>query len=567
MNTRIRTTLQNMKAPMRHGKEKAEMQRGKPEGAAKAAKSRRALCRERKLALQQDVDKLKKKLRLEENIHRTLERAFNRSLGALPRLPPYLPPYTLELLAEVAVLEEEVVRLEEQVVHFRQDLYQEAVYMSSSKRSMDCSAPLRDANPIQSPRLSQLNFVSQTTSNLATTKVGHSLPEDRRVKENQSSANSSKESKESTCYKDQTIRTSVKRHSIDNKSVQKRLNPPKKQQECRLIDQARAEVRTPGPDEKATDDSPNIISENIVKCLSSILLRMSSLKNQGSVDNLRTLWTVTTRECSERTEFQDPYGICLEFGMRDISPYSKLCTVDAKSFNPNRTANSLFLLRRLKLLLGKLASVNLENLNHQEKLAFWINIYNSCMMNAYIENGIPETAEMVVTLMRKATINVGGHLLNAITIEHFILRLPYHWKFTFSKGAKNGEMTVRSIFGLELSEPLVTFALSCGSWSSPAVRVYTASQVENELEVAKEEYLQAAVGISTTKFTIPKLLDWYLLDFAKDLESLLDWICLELPSELGKEAIKLLERRKMEPLSQFVQIMPYEFSFRYLLCT
>lgn len=30
-------------------------------------------------------------------------------------------------------------------------------------------------------------------------------------------------------------------------------------------------------------------------------------------------------------------------------------------------------------------------------------------------------------------------------------------------------MTARFMFGLELSEPLVTFALSCGSWSSPAV--------------------------------------------------------------------------------------------------
>lgn len=29
----------------------------------------------------------------------------------------------------------------------------------------------------------------------------------------------------------------------------------------------------------------------------------------------------------------------------------------------------------------------------------------------------------------QATINVGGHLLNAITIEHFILRLPYHIKY------------------------------------------------------------------------------------------------------------------------------------------
>ena len=99
------------------------------------------------------------------------------------------------------------------------------------------------------------------------------------------------------------------------------------------------------------------------------------------------------------------------------------------------------------------------------------------------------------------------------------------------------------------------------------VRVYTASQVENELEVAKKEFLQAAIGVSATKFAIPKLLDWYLPDFAKDLESLLDWICLQLPNELAKEAIKCLESGKKEPLSQFVQVMPYEFNFRYLLYT
>lgn len=103
--------------------------------------------------------------------------------------------------------------------------------------------------------------------------------------------------------------------------------------------------------------------------------------------------------------------------------------------------------------------------------------------------------------------------------------------------------------------------------SNMKVRVYTASQVENELEVAKREYLQAAVGISSEKFAIPKLLDWYLLDFSKDFESLLDWVCLQLPCELGKKAIKCLERGKSEPFSQFVQVMPYEFSFRYLLYT
>lgn len=98
------------------------------------------------------------------------------------------------------------------------------------------------------------------------------------------------------------------------------------------------------------------------------------------------------------------------------------------------------------------------------------------------------------------------------------------------------------------------------------VRVYTASQVDNELEAAKRDYLQAAVGITTTnKLIIPKILDWFLLDFAKDLESLLDWVCLQLPVELRKEAVECLERKGRQPLSQLVQMMPYDFSFRLLV--
>lgn len=98
------------------------------------------------------------------------------------------------------------------------------------------------------------------------------------------------------------------------------------------------------------------------------------------------------------------------------------------------------------------------------------------------------------------------------------------------------------------------------------MRVYTASQVDDELEAAKREYLQASVGITkSNKLIIPKLLDWYLLDFAKDLESLLDWVCLQLPDEMRKEAVECLEKRGRDSVSQMVQMMPYDFSFRLLL--
>uniref|UniRef100_A0A5B7AMU1 Ternary complex factor MIP1 leucine-zipper domain-containing protein n=1 Tax=Davidia involucrata TaxID=16924 RepID=A0A5B7AMU1_DAVIN len=472
MNTRIRTTLQSMKTPMKREKKKVEMQGSRVMDAEKATTSRRGSIRERKKALQQDVDKLKKKLRHEENVHRALERAFTRPLGALPRLPPYLPPCTLELLAEVAVLEEEVVRLEEQVVHFRQGLYQEAVYISSSKRNMEGLADLYDPSPIRGSKQKQSKFSVQTEGNSASSIARHSpsLPDVGQGKENQSDTNSTKKNKCSPNLKAQMIRTPGKRPPIEYRSAEKHLDPHKLHLECRVMDHESAEARSSViRDERLYgDDSPNKISENILNCLSSIFLRMSSLKNRRTTETLPSLSALTSYESGE-AEFKDPYGICSEFGKRDIGPYKHLFAVEPNSINPNRTTNVVFLVRRLKLLLAKLASVDLKGLTHQEKIAFWINIYNSCMMNAFLEHGIPESPEMVVALMQKATINVGGHLLNAITIEHFILRLPYHSKCTFAKNVKNEEMTARSFFGLELSEPLVTFALSCGSWSSPAV--------------------------------------------------------------------------------------------------
>ncbi|KAJ0984734.1 hypothetical protein J5N97_003090 [Dioscorea zingiberensis] len=533
--------------------------------------------RERKIALQQDVDKLKKKLKHEENVHRALERAFTRPLGALPRLPPYLPSHTLELLAEVAVLEEEVVRLEDQVVNFRQGLYQEAIYISSSRKTTENASDFYgDHYPFQSnscnmehfsePYAQQSAFTSASmrwyedmdlnepsSNRFANAKqpvkklnASPGFAEDRRGKENQSNTtNSAKNVKRPQVKKVARIRTV---------SMEKFLIP---QQECPGTNEERLEE----------DSGPNKLSEDTLKCLMSIFSRMSSQRNV-SLDIEMAPSISGSSDSSDEMDIRDPYGICKEFGKRDIGPYKHLRSIEANSIDWNLVKGSSFLTRRLKILLKKLASVDLAGLAHQQKLAFWINIYNSCMMNAFLEQGMPASPQMVVELMPKAMINVGGHLVSAMTIEHFILRLPYHSKYTNAKGLKSAEVTTRGIFGLDWPEPLVTFALSCGSLSSPAVRIYTASQVEKELEKAKRDYLQAAVGISmTSKLGIPKLLHWYLLDFAQDVEGLMDWICLQLPTELRNNAVKCLEMRRSNPDVQPMQVLPYDFGFRYLLAS
>lgn len=125
------------------------------------------------------------------------------------------------------------------------------------------------------------------------------------------------------------------------------------QPEVRMNEGPYAEMRNPSAREKPPgDESPNTISENLVKCLSNILLRMSSVKNTGPANDAPSLRAQKTRNSVEGTEYWDPYGICSEFGKRDIGPYRQLCSVEAESFNPKRTANSLFLLSRLKYVLS-----------------------------------------------------------------------------------------------------------------------------------------------------------------------------------------------------------------------
>ncbi|KAJ0981477.1 hypothetical protein J5N97_009732 [Dioscorea zingiberensis] len=579
MNTRARIASRSDKVKGMEKEKRAEIQGINRIMDTSKATNRIKSRRDRKIALQQDVDKLKKKLRHEENVHRALERAFTRPLGALPRLPSYLPSNTLELLAEVAVLEEEVVRLEEQVVSFWQGLYQEAIYISSSKKTIDNESELHSdqcsfhqhSNPKAllssasmrwfvdaDPNEPSSNWFGNVKGALKTPNISSALAEDQRGKENQSNANSTRNVKQTQAKKVSGIRTTLSRERC--------LNP---QPECMVINGELLEDGIHGNSGAVQEEQsgPNKLSEDILKCLMSIFSRMSSQRN-SSLD----FETPSSFSCSsdspEGIDFRDPYNICKEFGRRDIGPYKHLRAIEANSIDWNLVKGSSFLTRRLKILLGKLALVDLAELTHQQKLAFWINIYNSCMMNAFLEQGMPASPQMVVELMPKAVINVGGHLFSAMTIEHFILRLPYQYEYTDLKGLKSDDVSTRGMFGLDWPEPLVTFALSCGSLSSPAVRVYTASQVEKELEKAKRDYLQAAVGISmASKLAIPKLLDWYLLDFAKDVEALMDWICLQLPSELRNNAIKCLETGRRSLVPQPIQVLPYDFSFRYLLAS
>ncbi|WVZ92502.1 hypothetical protein U9M48_038561 [Paspalum notatum var. saurae] len=395
-------------------------------------KSRSQSRRDRRIALQRDVDKLRKKLRHEENVHRALERAFTRPLGALPRLPPYLPSQTLELLAEVAVLEEEVVRLEEQVVSFRQGLYQEAIITSMAKNayfpdSARCtparhkpSAQVQGAEvPTSTRRGSDQGATDWPSLKRATNakqtprKPGRSLSQgDCPGKENQSCGTNS-------CSRDFGLAQPLS-------NVARCRVPVPVAEKC-----ATAQATTSGTmgDHKAigggsngidadkeASTPANEVSEELLTCLLDIFSQMSTSGSQGGEERASSpsVSGSSKSSSSDAACAGDPYGV-LDFGWRDIGRYKQFRSVDAASFDTDVSAGdaTAVLGRRLKTLLRKLSSVDLLGLSHQPA--------GVLDQHAFLEHGAPTNPQMLVAMMPKATINVGGRVLSAMTIEHFVL--------------------------------------------------------------------------------------------------------------------------------------------------
>uniref|UniRef100_A0A453MK15 DUF547 domain-containing protein n=1 Tax=Aegilops tauschii subsp. strangulata TaxID=200361 RepID=A0A453MK15_AEGTS len=248
--------------------------------------------------------------------------------------------------------------------------------------------------------------------------------------------------------------------------------------------------REPSPpakrDEQSKAQLPNKLSERIVKCLAVIFIRLlrssrvaemeksGNLARSGNLQGsfrIDTVLNVAAAKEKDQRGQQDHYGI---FGLpdsviRDIGPYKNLVRFTSSAFDL-RGFSSSPLLTKLREMLEALQQVDLRFLTHQQKLAFWLNIYNTCIMHGILQHGLPSNSEKLLALKNKATINVSGQKFNALVIENFVLRQPSSVKEEFWKcNVDVEEQQVRGLYGLNSSEPNILFAMCCGTRSSPAV--------------------------------------------------------------------------------------------------
>nr|CAD1839735.1 unnamed protein product [Ananas comosus var. bracteatus] len=357
-------------------------------------------------------------------------------------------------------------------------------------------------------------------------------------------------------------------------------------------------------DREINADTPNKLSEELITLLVNIFrklnhspshfdheqinipkLNISCVSSKSFITRSSTNNKTPMSSSKNRIHAPDYYGVLeladVDGAATQIGASKRLIHVTRSSLDISRVSLCLPAIKRLRVLMQKLCVINISFLTYKQKLAFWINIYNTSVLHAYLQHGLPSSPDELLSFLNKAAVNVGGIILNALVIEHFILRHSFDTKQGITD---EWEGLLRRAYGLGYPEPNITFALCRGSRSSPPLthiilncsnnctqmqlRVYTAEDVANELERAKIEYLEASVKVvGKKKIIIPKLLYWHRRDFADDTESLVEWIYSQLPrSGTLKRTIKeLLSGESKIPLLKMVHVDSYDAEFHYLL--
>lgn len=487
--------------------------------------------------LEQEVKRLQEVLREETALHGILENALDHAAVTLADMS-YLPTNAQELLSNISAMETAVSKLEEDMVSLHFQLIQE-----------------RNERRLVEYRLKQRPLCSHHGS----------------AKSQSDDAASEKSSK------------GVKVHPCASPHD----SAPKLQRQFSVKSFGNA--------------NPNRLSEDIVRCMKNIFISLSdscreasrnnpSMGNQQSIPSpsgISAFWSLSEPSSisswvqspqvdlnqnnnllASETVF-DPYKAREKLSWSEIGSYGAAAEVSWMSAGKKQLEYAAESLRKFRLLIEQLAEVNPVHLNEDSRLAFWINLYNALLMHAYLAYGVPRSDMKLFSLMQKAAYTIGGNSFSAAFIEYIILKMkppnhrPQMALLLALQKIKAPEEQKK--FCIAAPEPLLTFALSCGMYSSPAVKIYTATNVREELQDAQRDFIRASVGVSRKgKLLIPKMLHCFARGFVDD-NSFPIWISHFLPQQQATFVEHCVSQRRQSFLgTRTFGIIPFDSRFRYL---
>ncbi|KAL0863310.1 hypothetical protein Bca101_042428 [Brassica carinata] len=529
-------------------------------------------------SLKQEIDQLETRLQDQFKVRCAFEKALGFRTASSYMLTEAndipMPKPAVDLIKDIAVLEMEVIHLEQYLL----SLYRKAFDQQISSVSPNSEKKEKPKSPPVTTPTRRLGFSEEDDDTPSKTDPLLDDDDQTQPKETQMESNFHRSHSQRSAFESRKVSSEESWSKATGSCHSQPLYVQSGENLISLAEHLGTRISDHVP------ETPNKLSEGMVKCMSEIYCKLAepprSVLHEG-LSSPNSSLSSSAFSPSDQYDTSSPgvgnnsssFDVRLDNsfnaqGEKDFSgPYSNMVEVlciyrDAKKANEVED-----LLQNFKSLISRLEEVDPSKLKHEEKLAFWINVHNALVMHAFLAYGIPQNNVKRVLLLLKAAYNVGGHTVSAEAIQNSILGCrmshPGQWlRLLFaSKKFKAGDE--RLAYAIDHPEPLLHFALTSGSHSDPPVRVYTPKRIQQELETSKEDYIRTNLSLRNQKVQLPKLVETFAKESGLCPAGLTEMVNRCIP-ESSRKCFKRCQSGSSKSRKP-IDWIPHSFTFRYLI--
>uniref|UniRef100_A0A9J8A4R5 Zgc:152951 n=1 Tax=Cyprinus carpio carpio TaxID=630221 RepID=A0A9J8A4R5_CYPCA len=221
--------------------------------------------------------------------------------------------------------------------------------------------------------------------------------------------------------------------------------------------------------------------------------------------------------------------------------YSDHLSEDGKTVDYKAMSRSLCFERYCDLAV-QLQRVELLSLSREEKLAFFINVYNALVIHGNLHLGFPKNICQRYRFFNYVSYFIGGEVFTLQDIENRVLRGNRKGVAQLMKPFSRNDPRLQ--VALPDVEPLIHFALNCGAKGCPSIKTYTPQDIDSQLCSAAEAFLENddSCGIDSVgrEVKLSQIFKWYKADFGGTDEKLLNWVFDHMGASQKKRTLQAL---------------------------
>ncbi|CAB9531330.1 Protein of unknown function, DUF547 [Seminavis robusta] len=219
---------------------------------------------------------------------------------------------------------------------------------------------------------------------------------------------------------------------------------------------------------------------------------------------------------------------------------------------------------------AKLKEANVHGLGEEERLAFFLNVYHTMVMHAYLVLGTPASSFQWISYFNSISYQCSDDIFSLAELEHCILRSPMSYPTQFLSRFAIPKSSYS--FALTRSDYRINFGLNCGSMSNPkCVPVFKVSSLNQQLNDVSRLYLAAAVKVKKrsnrdVEVLLPRICLWFADDFGSSNTDVLRRVTPFLTTDV-QDFLKSIESGKRGKCHVSVKYLNYSFECRKLTLT